>query len=68
MSVAVQQRRLIVTLAINGVAALVAVAGIVGGLVFHVGWMNWLFVVGLVAGFGAQIWLLVGFLREGPAP
>jgi hypothetical protein len=61
--VLVQQRRLFTTLAINGVCALAAVAGIVGGLVFHVDWMNWLFVAALLIGFGAQTWLIVGFLR-----
>ena len=61
--VALQQRRLFTTLAINGVCALAAVAGIVGGLVFHVDWMNWLFVAALVIGFGAQTWLIVGFLK-----
>ena len=61
--VALQQKRLITTLAINGVCALAAVAGIMGGLVFHVDWMNWLFVAALVIGFGAQTWLIVGFLK-----
>ena len=64
--VLVQQRRLFITLAVNGVCALAAVAGIVGGLVFHVGWMNWMFVAALVVGFGAQTWLIVGFLKGRP--
>jgi hypothetical protein len=64
--VAVQQKRLITTLAINGVCVLAAVAGIVGGMVFHVDWMNWLFLAGLLVGFGAQIWLIIGFLRGRP--
>jgi hypothetical protein len=51
-------------LAINGAAALVAVAGIVGGLAFRIDWMNWLFVAALVVGFGAQIWLIVRFARD----
>lgn len=63
-----QQRRLIITLAINGVCALAAVAGIIGGLAFHIDWMNWLFLAALLIGFGAQIWLLIGFLRQRPAP
>src|SRR5205814_1058873 len=64
VSTAALQRRLIIVLAINGVAALVAIAGIVGGLAFHVGWMNWLFVGALIVGFGAQIWLIVRFVRD----
>ena len=61
--VAIQQKRLITTLIINGVCALAAVAGIVGGMAFHIGWMNWLFGAALLIGFGAQIWLIAGFLK-----
>jgi len=61
--VAIQQRRLIIALSINGVCALAAVAGIVGGMAFHIGWMNWLFLAALLVGFGAQGWLIAGFLK-----
>ncbi|HWA62862.1 MAG TPA: hypothetical protein VG939_15890 [Caulobacteraceae bacterium] len=62
------QRRVVTVLAINGACALVAIAGIVGGLAFHIGWMNWLFVGALVLGFGAQIWLIVRFARDRGPP
>ena len=64
MSTAALQRRVIAVLAINGVCALVAVAGIVGGLAFHIGWMNYVFIAALLVGFAAQIWLIVRFAAE----
>jgi hypothetical protein len=64
VSTASLQRALIIVLAINGVAAIVAVAGIVGGLAFHIGWMNYVFIAALLVGFAAQIWLIVRFARE----
>jgi hypothetical protein len=63
-----QRRRLVITLAINGTCALVAVAAAVGGLGLHIGWMNWLFVGALVTGFAAQAWLIVGVITERPKP
>ncbi|MGA0600717.1 hypothetical protein ACO2Q3_08425 [Caulobacter sp. KR2-114] len=61
--VAIQQRRLIITLAITGVCALAAIAGIVGGMAYHIGWMTWLFLAALLVGFGAHLWFMVGFLK-----
>jgi hypothetical protein len=66
--VAVQQKRLITSLAINGVCVLVALAGIVGGMALHIEWMNLLFLAALLVGFGAQIWLIIGFLRGRSKP
>jgi hypothetical protein len=64
MDVSSQRRRLIITLAINGVAAMAAIAGIIGGLGYGIAWMNGLFFVALAAGFGAQAWLILGFMRQ----
>ena len=51
--------------AVNGVAALVAIAGIVGFLKFDLVWAGAVFVAALLIGFGAQIWFIAGL--RGPA-
>ena len=59
------RRRLIIMVSVVVVCAIVAVASIIGSLAFHVGWMLWTFGLALVVGFGAQIWMIVGFVRQG---
>ena len=65
--VAVLRRRLIIMAATVGVCAVVALGSIVGNLAFHVTWMLWTFALALLVGFGAQIWMIVGFVRQGRA-
>jgi len=43
--------------------AIVAVVGVIGYLSYHIAWMGGLFAVATLAGFGAQIWLIVSFAR-----
>jgi hypothetical protein len=63
--IGVLRRRLMVMIAINAICVLVAVASMVGALNFHIGWMKPAFVVALLIGFGAQVWLFAGLMRSG---
>lgn len=55
------RRRILIMAAIVGVAAVVAAASAVGAFQFGHHWMIAPFVAAVVAGFGAQIWFIVGF-------
>ena len=59
----IAKRRLMIMLGVSGVAALLAVAAIVGALRFHQDWLLAVFAGALFVGFGAQIWFIVGFGR-----
>jgi hypothetical protein len=67
MDLAIQKRRLALTIAINALSVLIAVAAAVGALGYHVGWLIWIFGAALCAGFAAQSWLIVGLLRGKPS-
>ena len=56
---ALKSRRTVM-FAINGVAALAAIAGIVGYFKFSLDWAFVVFVGALLVGFGAQIWFIAG--------
>jgi len=64
IDVARQRRRLIIMVAIDGVCFAIALAAMAGNMVFHIGWMMWVFLAALLAGFAAQGWLIAG-LRKG---
>jgi len=49
-----------IMVAVDGACFLVALAAIVGDLSFHIGWLIWVFGVAMLAGFGAQAWLIAG--------
>jgi len=66
--VAVQRRRLMIMVAIDAVCVLVAIASVIGALSFHQGWMMGLFVGAVLAGFGAQLWLVVGLILNKAEP
>jgi len=68
IDVAAQRRRLMIMIGVDAVCVLVALASIVGALSFHVGWMLGLFVLAVLVGFGAQVWLVLGLIegRAGP--
>lgn len=68
MSIADDKRRLVITLAINGVCALVALGAGIGGLALGISWLNWVFGGALVAGFAAQFWFMWRFLKARPTP
>jgi phosphatidylserine synthase len=64
MDLALQRRRLFIAMAITAGALIVALAAIVGALGFHVGWMIWVFVAAILAGFASHGWLMLGVLRQ----
>lgn len=62
--VAVQQKKRFTTMiAIDVVCFLLAGAAIVGHVAFHVSWLLPVFVLAIVAGLGAQIWFVTGWLK-----
>ncbi|KSB91572.1 hypothetical protein AS593_18100 [Caulobacter vibrioides] len=62
--VAVQQKKRFTTMiAIDVVCFLLAGAAIVGHVAFHVSWLLPVFVLAIVAGLGAQIWFVLGWLK-----
>ena len=63
IDVAKQRRRLFVMVAIDLVCLLIAMGALVGDMGFHIHWMKWLFLAAVVAGFGAQAWLIAGLRR-----
>jgi hypothetical protein len=68
IDVAVQRRRLMIMIAIDAVCVLVALVAIIDALSFHVGWMLGLFVLAVLVGFGAQVWLVLGLRQGGAGP
>jgi len=64
MDLALQRRRLYITLTITAVALVVALAAVVASLGFRQPWGMWLFAAAIVAGFASHGWLMLGVLRE----
>ena len=60
IDVALQRRRLIRMLVIEALCVAVALASVIGFLSFHIPWLGALFVVAVLIGFSAQIWLVLG--------
>ena len=63
IDVAVQRRRLLIMLGLDAVCVVVALAAAIGFLSLHIAWMGGLFAAAVVAGFAAQIWLVLGLRR-----
>ncbi len=63
IDVARHRRRLMWMVAIDGVCLLVAMGALVGDMGFHIRWMMWVFLASLLAGFGAQGWLIAGLRK-----
>ena len=63
MDVAAQRRRLVITLAVNGVCAIIALAALIASFAFHATGAMIFFGFALAGGFGTQIWLIWGFAR-----
>jgi len=62
--VAVQQKKRFTTMiAIDVVCFLLAGAAIVGHVAFDVSWLLPVFVLAIVAGLGAQVWFILGWLK-----
>jgi hypothetical protein len=68
VNLALQRRRLYITLGVTAVALVLALIAVVATLGFHQAWGMWLFVGAIVAGFASHGWLMLGVLREKPAP
>jgi hypothetical protein len=49
-----------VMIAVVSICVLVAAGAVVGDLTFHIAWLIWLFVGAVLAGFAAQVWLILG--------
>jgi hypothetical protein len=58
--------RLMRMIAIDAVCVLVAIVAVVGYLSFHIAWMGAVFAGAMLAGFAAQIWLVIDFARTRP--
>lgn len=66
--IALQRKRLMRMIAIDAVCVLIAIGAVIGYLSFRVAWMGGLFAAAVIAGFAAQIWLVVGLARTKPSP
>ena len=65
MDIATLKRRRAVMMVVNVLAALTAIAAIVGYFKFAQSWALILFVAAIAAGFGGQIWFIAGLRRAG---
>ena len=64
--VAALRRRLMLVLGIDAACVLVGAGAIFGYLSAHIAWMGTVFAVAMIAGFAAQIWLVISFARSKP--
>jgi hypothetical protein len=62
---AAQKRRLTIMAAVNVAAAIVALGFVVAWAKYGVDWAFGAFVASLLVGFGAQVWFIAGFRRNG---
>ena len=64
MNLALQRRRLFITMAITAGSLIAAMVAVVATFGFHLAWGIWLFGGAIVAGFASHGWLMLGVLRE----
>jgi hypothetical protein len=64
MDLALQRRRLYITLAATTISLIVALVAVIASFGFHQPWGMWLFAAAIVAGFASHGWLMLGVLRE----
>jgi hypothetical protein len=67
MDIALQRRRLYITLTITILALIVAMVAVVASFGFHLAWGMWLFAGAILAGFASHGWLMLG-VRQKPSP
>ena len=67
MDLALQRRRLFITLGITAGALVAALAGVVASFGFHAAWGMWLFGGAMITGFASHGWLMLGVAREKPS-
>ncbi|MEI7931698.1 MAG: hypothetical protein WCI21_01385 [Alphaproteobacteria bacterium] len=65
MNLAAQKKRMTTMFAINGVCLILAMAAVFVAIRNDVAWLWGVFTVLLIAGFGAQIWFMLGFIKRG---
>ena len=68
MDLALQRRRLFITLAVTAGALIAALAGVVASFGLHLARGMWLFALAMLVGFGSHGWLMLGVLRQKSAP
>ena len=59
-----QKRRLAWAMGLTGLCALVAVGSLVGSAMTHTPWLFNVVVAAIVAGVLAQVWFIVGVVRD----
>ena len=64
IDVAHQRKRLIWMVVFDGVCFLIALAALIGNVSLHIHWLLWVFLAAMLAGFGAQGWLVMGLMRK----
>jgi hypothetical protein len=68
MNLALQRRRLFITMAITTGSLIVALVAVVATFGFHQRWGMWLFGGAIAVGFASHGWLMLGVARGKPAP
>ncbi len=68
MDDALLKRRMIFTLAVTVVCAILAMASILCAVSLRIGWLNYAFWIFLITGFGVQIYMIYRFWQAGKKP
>ena len=63
MSLALQKRRMVAMFAITAICLFFAIVAFVGSIRFQSTWLMAAFFILMMAGFGAQIWFVLGFMK-----
>ncbi len=64
MSLALQKKRMVTMFVITGLCLFFAIVAFVGSIKFQSNWLMAAFFMLLIAGFGAQIWFVLGFIKQ----
>jgi hypothetical protein len=68
VNLALHRRRLVIALSITGACFLAAVGALIAGAATGRDWLSWAALIVVVVGLAAQIWFIVGIVRERPQP
>ncbi len=68
MDEATLKRRMVITLAVTVGCAILAMASVLGAVVMHITWLNYVFWLALFTGLGVQIWMIFRFWQAGRKP
>ncbi|MFO1014454.1 MAG: hypothetical protein U1E50_11905 [Caulobacteraceae bacterium] len=58
------RKRLIAVLAVNVICLIIGVGGFIAHVASHAEWLLWVFYASIALGLGAQMWLVIGFMRS----